>query len=229
MLVLLVEAHHFGSSHDCGLVERGEGDVVGRAGLVGEGAFDSVKVVGADGDEGTLPRQVLVQLVLQRDEAVVALRGEGDPTQHGGAEVRPHARRVRVHDGRHHRLGRREGIGGHGLAAEEDAQVHRDALEAQHVVAVGRYFDLELRRLFDAIYNRPLALRCVLVQLNTVVEAQRVKFIPAVLPAQCSVELGLVDSDGRHAGQTPFHERGCVCPSGYIFPAASVQLCASSG
>ena len=64
--VVREELHHLRRPHLLGLVQRPEADVRGRVGGVGEGAGQRVQVVGADGDEGPLPGQVLVQLVLRR-------------------------------------------------------------------------------------------------------------------------------------------------------------------
>ena len=50
------------------LVKRLELDVVGRFRRVGEGSDERVEVMGADGDEGPLSGQVLVQLVLKVDK-----------------------------------------------------------------------------------------------------------------------------------------------------------------
>ena len=52
--------------HTTYLVQRLESDVLRWVGRVGEGAGQRVQVVGADGDEGALPGEVLVQLILGR-------------------------------------------------------------------------------------------------------------------------------------------------------------------
>eukprot|EP00959_Pyramimonas_sp_CCMP1952_P453484 9468313-Pyramimonas_sp.AAC.2 len=54
------------------LLERGELDVLPGERLVREGALDGAQVVRANGNQGPLPADVLMQLVLQVDKAVVA-------------------------------------------------------------------------------------------------------------------------------------------------------------
>lgn len=61
-------------------------------------------------------------------------------------------------------------------AAKEDVQVEGNALEAEHVIAVGTDFDLELGRLLLAVDNGPFLLFSVFVELDTVVEAQVLEF-----------------------------------------------------
>ena len=46
-------------------------ELVRLLGAVDEGPSDGVQVVGADGHQGALPCQVLVQLVLQGDETCI--------------------------------------------------------------------------------------------------------------------------------------------------------------
>lgn len=44
---------------------------------------------------------------------------------------------------------------------EEDVQVHGNALEAEHVIAVGGDLDLELRRFLHSIDDRALRVGCL--------------------------------------------------------------------
>jgi hypothetical protein len=44
----LIEVHQFLSIHLLGLVQRGELDVLGRVGLIGEGTLDGIQVVGTN-------------------------------------------------------------------------------------------------------------------------------------------------------------------------------------
>ena len=62
-------------------VERHEPDGFWRERFVGEGALQSIQVVRAEGYEGPAPAQVVVQLVLQVDEAVVGLLRESDVSE----------------------------------------------------------------------------------------------------------------------------------------------------
>lgn len=82
-----VELHHFFSVHLLGLVERSKLDVLRRQGLVGERAFDRVQIVGSDGDKGALSCKVLVKLVLEGNERLIARFGEFDIPQDGTGEV----------------------------------------------------------------------------------------------------------------------------------------------
>lgn len=102
--------------------------------------LEGVEVVGADGDEGALTAQVLVELVLEVDEAVIRGLVQRHAAQDGGDDERPHERRLRLD--RHALAAGHDGVGGRGAAAEEDVQSTRDALEAQHVVPVRRDVDL---------------------------------------------------------------------------------------
>ncbi|KAI5302025.1 hypothetical protein KEM55_001353, partial [Ascosphaera atra] len=87
VLVLFIEGHQLLAVHALGLVQGRELDVLGRARLVREGALDGVEVMRANGDQGTLAREVLVQLVLQGDEAVIAGLVEAHVAQDGAGDV----------------------------------------------------------------------------------------------------------------------------------------------
>lgn len=107
---------------------------------VGRAHLEGVEVVRADRNERALPAQVLVELVLEVDEAVVRRLVEGDPPEDGRDDKRPDERRLRL-DGES--LGARDdGVRRRGRAAEEDGEGARDALEAEHVVPVGGDVDL---------------------------------------------------------------------------------------
>ena len=171
VLVGLVELHQLLAVHLLGLVEGHEADVLGGLGLVREGALDGVEIVGADGDKGSLAGQVLVQLVLQADEGLVSLGGELDVAQDGAGDVGADLLAVGADgDLLHLVLGDVEQleVGGGGLAAE-DVQVHGDALEAEHVVAVGGDLDGQLGRL---VLGARLILLGVLVELDAELEAE---------------------------------------------------------
>ena len=154
-----------------------------------------------DGHQGALPRQVRVQLVLQRDERFIPRLRELDVPQHRRGEVRadllrllPHVRRLQLPT---LRLGQPKFR--HGVSAQEDVQVQCDALETQHVVPVGGDLDFELRRFFHAIaVDGSFGFGGVFVELEAVVEAQGVEFVLGIFSSQCLVEVGLVACDGRH-------------------------------
>jgi hypothetical protein len=57
-------------------------------------------------------------------------------------------------------------------AAKEDVEVESNALEAEHVIAVGSNFDLELGRFLLAINDGPLLIFGVFVELDAIVEAE---------------------------------------------------------
>lgn len=102
--------------------------------------LEGVEVVRANCHERALPAQVLVELVLEVDEAVVRGLVKGDPPEDGRDDERPDQRRLRL-DGE--ALGARgDDVRGRGRAAEEDGEGARDALEAEHVVPVRGDVDL---------------------------------------------------------------------------------------
>mmetsp|Transcript_17156 Transcript_17156/g.27056 ORF Transcript_17156/g.27056 Transcript_17156/m.27056 type:complete len:665 (+) Transcript_17156:249-2243(+) len=119
-----------------------ERDVPGGLVLVAEGPPHGAQVVGADGHVLALAADVLVQLVLQVDEALVPARVEGHPAQDRAHHVRPQSAHRFFHD---HLLARRRAacwlhylVGRRGLLAEEHAQRPGEALQAEEVVPVGR-------------------------------------------------------------------------------------------
>lgn len=79
----LVELHHFRACHLLRLVQGSELDLVRRKSLVGEGTLDCVEIMGTNSDQSTLSGQVLVQLVLQGDEGLVAGLCELDVSEDG--------------------------------------------------------------------------------------------------------------------------------------------------
>lgn len=121
-----------------------------------------------DGDKGTPPRQVLVQLVLQVDEACVVELVELDVAEDGRGEVGPDLRGLRLdadsaclalhpeHVSERRTPGERreangrgmlEGVGGNArIGRKVELEGSCDPLNAQQVVAVGRHLNLELVR-----------------------------------------------------------------------------------
>lgn len=69
-----------------------------REGLVGEGPLELVEVMRADGDEGALAADVLVELVLEVDEAAVVRRIERDVAQDGADDERADKHGLRLDD-----------------------------------------------------------------------------------------------------------------------------------
>ena len=84
----LVEVHQLLTIHLLGLVKRGELDVLRGERLVGERSLDSVEIVGADGHEMSLTRQVLVELILQGNEGFIARLVELDVAEDGTGHQR---------------------------------------------------------------------------------------------------------------------------------------------
>jgi len=107
MLVRLVEGHQLLSVHLLGLVQGDEADVLRRQSLVCERALDGVEVVCTNAlchvlvnespavrldnsrYEGTLPRQILVKLVLQANEGLVRGLGKLEVPKDRAGHVRP--------------------------------------------------------------------------------------------------------------------------------------------
>ena len=58
--------------------------------------MNSVKVMGSNGDESSLPRKILVQLVLKCYEGVVALFVEFDVPQYCACDIRSNLLRLRI-------------------------------------------------------------------------------------------------------------------------------------
>lgn len=86
-LTYLVEGHQLLAVHLLGLLQRDKLDVLGRQSLIREGTFNGVQVMGANGYKGPLTRQVLVKLILEGDEGVVAGRVELDIAQNSTRDV----------------------------------------------------------------------------------------------------------------------------------------------
>lgn len=177
-----VVLHQLITVHLLGLVERDELDVLVGQGLVGEGTLNCVKVVCTNGRERSLtahekkqdaeglhkgrlwalffcylPANVVVQFVLEINEAVVAILGEGDVAQdgtdNGGADLLRLTYRKRMRHGRLidpralraylglHRdlllLGRlSQAVVGCVLEAFKDAEGAGDTLLAEQVISI---------------------------------------------------------------------------------------------
>lgn len=205
VLVGLVKGHELLAGHLLGLVERDELEGLGVERLVGEGAFDGVEVVGTHGHERSVTGKVLVQLVLQTNERVVALLRELDVAEDGtgdeGADLEGFG--VDGDDLLLSVLGLDNAVVGGCHAAEEDVEVHGDTFEAQHVVAVGGDFDLELWRLLHAIDNGALILLGVFVELDAVLEAEIFEFVLGVSVTEgrrSAVSMRPVDGGGGVRG-----------------------------
>jgi len=79
----LVEFHHLLSVHLLLLVEWRKFDLIRRKSLVCEWSLECRQIVSANGHQASLPGEVLVQLVLQGDEALVFGLVELDAPQDG--------------------------------------------------------------------------------------------------------------------------------------------------
>lgn len=192
VLVGFVEGHEFLARHFLGLVERDELDVLGGEGFVCEGALDGVEIVSSDGDERSVTSQVLVKLVLQGDEGLIAVLGELDVAKDGAGNERADLESL----GRDFDdlllavLGFDNAEVGRGSAAEEDVEVQSNAFEAEHVVAVGGNLNLELGRLLDAIDDGALVLLGVFVELDAIIEAEVFKLLLGVSRETVKVSCG---------------------------------------
>lgn len=150
-----IKLHHFFSVHLLSLVKRSKLDVLRRQGLVGERALDRVQIVGSDGNKSALSCKVLVKLVLEGNERLIARFGELDIPQDGTGEVWSYLRSLGgvlvTEQGKRVCLDRYLLLDGDSLdlaigwwyeavvwewsVAEEDVQVHGNALKAQHVIS----------------------------------------------------------------------------------------------
>jgi len=78
------------------LVKWLEFDLFWGQSLVAEGSLQGVQIVGSNGYQGALAADVLVQLILQIDEAVVGGLREGHVPEHSGHGIRTNLGRRRV-------------------------------------------------------------------------------------------------------------------------------------
>lgn len=169
-----VEGHEFFSVHFLGLIQGNKLNVPGRQSLVGEGALDGVQIVCSHGHQGSVSSQVLVQLVLQSNEGFIAVGSELDIAQDGTRDVR--ADLCGVGQNLDYLsigvLGFDDAEVGRLYATKEDVEVEGDALEAEHVIAVGSDFDFQLRGFLLAINNGTLLVLGIFVELDAIVEAE---------------------------------------------------------
>ncbi|GIX61188.1 uncharacterized protein BcabD6B2_06230 [Babesia caballi] len=135
-----------------GVAQRREHNVLGALEAVDERLRNAVHVVGADSGEGALAAQVLVQLGLQVDQAVVDLLRHADAPQAGGEDVgagdaglRGYRRRkgpAYLGSGLHERRRARRGArvaqrGGGGVPLVGQERGH-EAFQAEEVVPAAR-------------------------------------------------------------------------------------------
>lgn len=198
----LVELHHLFAIHALGLIEWRKVDLLWWQSFIAEGSFNRIQIVRTDSDKRAVPCKVCVQLVLQSDEAVISCLVELDATKHGAREVRSYPRGVvRDCDLLELAIRRRFQLPLWDLlTTKEDIEVHGNAFEAEHVIAVGWDFDLELGGFFHAIDDGSFLVRRVLIEFQAIVEAERIEFFSCVFFAQRLEKGGLVYANGRHAG-----------------------------
>ena len=134
LLVGLVVFHQLRGVELASLFQGRELDVLGRVRFIRERPFYGVEIVRADGHEGSPAADVLVQLILQVDERVVAGLVELDAAKHGAHDERADEHRlgflnhllprraVRWFDHAKHRRG---------LHAAEDVERPGDTLHAE--------------------------------------------------------------------------------------------------
>lgn len=92
-----VESHQFLTIHLLGLVKGDKFDVRGRKSLVGERPLDGIQIVGTNGDQGSLTGQILVKLVLQGNERLIASLVELDTSEYGTRHVGPDLRGLLIY------------------------------------------------------------------------------------------------------------------------------------
>lgn len=109
-----------------------EPDVLRFAGFVGEGSLDCVEIMGSNGDQGSLARQVLVEFILKTDERVVGSLGKLDAAKDGTRDEGSNCGRLlRYDDVLHLVFGDIEyAVRRRGLLAAEDVQTAGEAFEA---------------------------------------------------------------------------------------------------
>merc|ERR1711931_344881 len=104
MAVLLIQLHQFHSSHLLRLIQRLEGDLRRWFSCVGEWTLDGIEIVSTHGDDGTFTSDVVMQFILQIDEAVVGILRECDSTQHCSHSKGTHLLSLLLYDQPLHRL-----------------------------------------------------------------------------------------------------------------------------
>lgn len=77
----MIEFHKSLAVHFLSLVKRDKFNIFRLLSVIDEGALDSVQIVGTHGDQSSLSTDVLVELVLEINEAVVSVLVEGDTPQ----------------------------------------------------------------------------------------------------------------------------------------------------
>ena len=110
--VRLVEAHQFFAVDLFRLVQRDKIDVLWRQGLVCERTLNGIEVMSSDPagglvvhlqdkttrdysrNQGALPRQILMELILQTDEGVVGSLCELDVAKDSSCRIRADLRRI---------------------------------------------------------------------------------------------------------------------------------------
>ena len=92
----LVEFHQLFSIHLLCLVQRNETDIFGREGFIGEWALDGIQIMGTNCHERSLPGKVLVEFILQGNEAFITSLVEFHISQNSTAYVRSYSGRLSI-------------------------------------------------------------------------------------------------------------------------------------
>lgn len=127
-----------------------------------------------DRDEGSVPCQVLVQLVLEADEGLVTFLGELDVAEYSSGHQGSYFERL----GRYLNLVLLLVLGRHNFvvwclhASSEDIEVEGNALEAQHVISIRWYLNLQLGGLGFSVDDWSVLILGVLVEFDAKFEAQ---------------------------------------------------------
>ena len=89
-----VELHHVIGLHFGRLIQRSKFDLLGRLSIVDEGRLDAVQIVRTDGDQGSITAEILMELLLEFDETLIAVRVELNVAKHGTDNDRANALRL---------------------------------------------------------------------------------------------------------------------------------------
>jgi hypothetical protein len=86
--------HHVIGLHFVRLIQRSEFNLLGRLSIVDERWLNAVQIVRTDGDQGSITAEILVKLLLEFDETLIAVRVELNVTKHGTDNDRANALRL---------------------------------------------------------------------------------------------------------------------------------------
>lgn len=111
-------------------------------GLVSNWEGNSIQIMGSDRTEGSSPANVVVEFVLQIDEAVVRLHVKSDIPQNAGNHVRSDLKSFRLDDDFGFWSGFQKTVLWHLRNSEESSQSLSNTLEAKQIVPICGNFNL---------------------------------------------------------------------------------------